>query len=198
MGIVCWFGKPDFFITFTCNPHWNEITEELFEQQTAADHHDLISWIFKLKLQTLLHDIYYGTTSIFGKMVALIYVIAWQKRGPPHAHILAISDEEGKPRIPEDYDTIVSAEIPDKQQFPELHKTVTTLMMHGPCGLGNPNSPCMVDGKCTKQFPKEFVEETYSAADWYPHYRRRNDGKFVEKNGIWLDNRNVVPLQPIP
>ena len=87
----------------------------------------------------------------------------------PHAHILAISDEESKPRIPEDYDTIVCAEIPDKQQFPELHKTVTTLMMHGPCGLGNPNSPCMVDGKCTKQFPKEFVEETYSAADGYPH-----------------------------
>ena len=31
-------------------------------------------------------------------MVALIYVIEWQKQGPPHAHILAISDKESKPR----------------------------------------------------------------------------------------------------
>ena len=26
MGIVCRFGKPDFFVTFTCNPRWQEIT----------------------------------------------------------------------------------------------------------------------------------------------------------------------------
>ena len=54
----------------------------------------------------------------------------------------------------------------------------------------------MDDGKCTKQFPKEFVEKTYAAADGYPHYRRRNDGKFVEKNGVYLDNRYVVPYNP--
>ena len=183
MAIVHHFGKPDFFITFTCNPHWEEITNELLEQQTAADHQDLITRVFKLKLQSLLHDIYYGSANVLGKMIALIYVIEWQKRGTCHAHILGICDEESKPRTPEDYDSIVCAEIPDKEQFPELHKTVTTLMMHGPCGLSNPNSPCMVDGKCSKQFPKDFVEKTFAAADGYPHYRRRNDGKFVEKNG---------------
>ena len=129
-------------------------------------------------------------------MNALIYVIEWQKRGPPHAHILGICDEESKPRTPEDYDSIISAEIPDKEQFPELYKTVTTLMMHGPCGFSNPKSPCMVDGKCTKQFPKEFVEKTFASADGYPHYKRRNDGKFVDKNGVHLDNRYVVPYNP--
>ena len=51
--------------------------------------------------------------------------IEWQKRGPPHPHILGICDEESKPRTP-DYDSIVCAEIPDKEQFPELHKTVNT------------------------------------------------------------------------
>ena len=184
MAIVHHFGKPDFFITFTSNPHWEEITNELLKQQTAADHQDLIRRVFKLKLQSLLHDIYYGSANMLGKMIAFIYVIEWQKRGPPHAHILGICDEESKPRTPEDYDSIVCAEIPDKEQFPELHKTVTTLMMHGPCGLSNPNSPCMVDGKCSKQFPKDFVEKTFAAADGYPHYRRRNDGKFVEKKAF--------------
>ena len=42
-------------------------------------------------------------------------------------------------------------------------------MMHGPCRVSNPKSPYMVDGKCTKQFPKDFVEKTYAAADGYSH-----------------------------
>ena len=97
MGIVHRFGKPDFFITFTCNPRWKEITDELFERQTPADHPDLAARVFKLKLHSLLQDLYYGPC-VLGKMVALIYVIEWQKRGPPHAHILAICDEKCKPR----------------------------------------------------------------------------------------------------
>ena len=129
-------------------------------------------------------------------MSALIYVIEWQKCGASHADILAICDENNKPRTVEDYDSIVCAEILDKEQFPELYKTVTTLMMHGPCGLSNPNSPCMVDGKCTKQFPEEYVEKTFADADGYPHYQRRNDRKCVVKNGVQLDNIYVVPYNP--
>ena len=53
-------------------------------------------------------------------MLALIYVIEWQKRGPPHAHILGICDLGSKPRTPEDFDAIVSVKIPDESQFPEL------------------------------------------------------------------------------
>ena len=151
--------------------------------------------MFKLKLHSL-QDIYYGSVNVLGNMVALIYVIKWQKRGPPHAHILGICDEESKPRTPEDYDNIVCAEIPDAQKFPELHQIVTTLMMHGPCGTNNPNSPCMVDGTCSKKFPKVFAEKTLPNTDGYPCYRRRNSGKCVMKNGIPLDNRHVVPYNP--
>ena len=87
-----------------------------------------------------------------------------------HAHILGICDADSKPRTPEDFDAIVCAEIPDEEQFPELDKIITTFMMHGPCGTSNPNSPCMQDGKCSKKFPKEFVEATF-AGDGYPHYQ---------------------------
>ena len=103
-----------------------------------------------------MQDLYYGSVPILGKMVALIYVIEWQKRGPPHAHILTICNTESKPRTPEEYDEIVCAEIPDQRRFPELHKIVTTFMMHGPCGTSNPKFLCMDDGKCTKNFPKEL------------------------------------------
>ena len=92
--------------------------------------------------------------------------------------------------------TKLSAEIPDAEQFPELHKIVTSLMMHGPCGTSNPNSLCMVDGMCSKKFPKDFAEQTFADSDGYPQYRRRNDGKFIEKNGVSLDNRYVVAYNP--
>ena len=129
-------------------------------------------------------------------MIALIYVIEWQKRGPLHAHILSICNSESKPRTPDDYDQIVAAEIPSKEKIPELHKIVTSLMMHGPCGLSNPNSPCMVDGKCSKNFPKDFTKQTFAGCDGYPHYRRRDNGQSVIKNGVELDNRYVVPYNP--
>ena len=132
---------------------------------------------------------------MLGKMVALIYVIEWQKQGPPHAHILGICDNANKPKTIADYDSVVCAEIPDKDTFPELYQIVTKFMMHGPCGVANPNSPCMEDGKCTKKFPKDFTEVTMEC-DGYPQYRRRDDGKYIMKNGVPLDNRHIVPYNP--
>ena len=44
--------------------------------------------------------------------------------------------------------------------------------MHGPCGVLNRNARCMVDGKCSKQFPKRFQPETAVTEDSYPLYAR--------------------------
>ena len=79
MAIVHCYGKTDVFITFTCNPQWKEITDELLEHQTAADQPGIVAQVFKLKLHSLLEDLFYGCAPILGKMVALIYVIEWQK-----------------------------------------------------------------------------------------------------------------------
>jgi hypothetical protein len=54
---------------------------------------------------------------------------------------------------------VISAEIPDNDEDPLLHKIVTKNMIHGPCGILNPNSSCMVDGKCSKRFPRQLVVE---------------------------------------
>ena len=79
MSIVWHFGKPDFFVTFTCYPRWQEITDALFPGQTAENQHDIVARVFKLKLKALLHDLFYAQNAVLGNMVALIYVIEWQK-----------------------------------------------------------------------------------------------------------------------
>ncbi|XP_060854969.1 uncharacterized protein LOC132932609 [Metopolophium dirhodum] len=47
-------GKPDLFITFTCNPRWPEITENLAAHSTASDRPDLVARVFNRKLQELI------------------------------------------------------------------------------------------------------------------------------------------------
>ena len=39
------YGKPDLFITITCNPRWPEIITELLSEQTPQDRPDLIGKI---------------------------------------------------------------------------------------------------------------------------------------------------------
>ncbi|CAG8781230.1 2621_t:CDS:1, partial [Rhizophagus irregularis] len=94
----------------------------------------------------------------------------------------------------EDYDAIVSAEIPDPNVHPLAYETVISSMMHGPCGVLNPSAPCMKDGFCQKHYPKSFQSSTQNNYDGYPLYRRRDNGSFVEvRRGVRLDNRWVVP-----
>ncbi|XP_012853088.1 PREDICTED: uncharacterized protein LOC105972657 [Erythranthe guttata] len=65
-------------------------------------------------------------------------------------------------------------------------------MIHGPCVLGNQNSPCMKDGICTKRFPKSFVNRTEANANGYPVYKRRENGRTVVNKKTYLDNGFVV------
>ena len=86
-------------------------------------------------------------------------------------HIVLHPDD--KPRNPADYDRIICAELPEEAAQPELYGTLTSCMLHGPCGTYKPNSPCMTqDGVCSKHYRKEFLEDTRET-DGYPEYRRR-------------------------
>ena len=49
MTYVKHYGRPDLFITMTCNPKWTEIQRELLPNQKPQDRHDLIARIFHFK-----------------------------------------------------------------------------------------------------------------------------------------------------
>lgn len=83
--------------------------------------------------------------------------------------------------MPAQTDEIICAEIPDKDKDPETYEAVKNFMMHGPCGEANPKSPCMEKHKCTKNFPKGFFDETTVDQDNFPIYRRRDDGRQIDK-----------------
>ena len=56
MAIVRHLGKPDIFITFTCNPNRPEVTSALNTAEKPCDRLDLTCRVFKLKLESLMDD----------------------------------------------------------------------------------------------------------------------------------------------
>jgi hypothetical protein len=105
--------------------------------------------VFKIKLKELINDIH--KNHILGCTIAGIYVVEFQKRGLPHAHILIFFTEDCKPHTVEDVDHMISAELPNLETNKLTHETVAICMMHGPCGATFPNAPSMEKGKCKNE-----------------------------------------------
>ncbi|KAK6143712.1 hypothetical protein DH2020_024060 [Rehmannia glutinosa] len=190
MTICKWAGYPDLFITFTCNPKWPEIVRFVEERGLKSeDRLDIICRVFKMKLDALIQDL--RKNKIFGSVKAYIYYRV-SKRGATRSHSFFLYKEDKFPTA-DAIDHVISAEIPDEQVDPVYHAAITDFMIHGPCGDDRRNSPCMVDGRCSKYFPKRFTERTIVDEDGYPIYRRRDNGRTIKKNGVHLDNRYVVP-----
>ncbi len=111
MAVVRVHGAPTLFVTMTCNPQWKEIQEQLFDGQYASDRPGLCNRVFQLKLRRLVDDLY--KNEVLGAAVAKVYVIEFQKRGLPHAHILIWFHPDDIPHSPADIDKLISSEIPD-------------------------------------------------------------------------------------
>lgn len=142
------YGRPDLFVTFTCNPRWDDITKVLLPGQQSHDRHDLIARVFNMKVRKLMNLLIIG--QLFEEIRCYMYSVEWQKRGLPHVHILLWL----KSRItPDTVDNVICAEIPDPAIDPKLHDIVKANMIHGPCGSFNLKSPCMKDGMCSKRYP---------------------------------------------
>ena len=70
MAICRFYGPPDLFITFTCNPKWQEIADALafIPGQRPDARPDIVSRVFKLKVDELVSELKKGT--YFGKAQA--------------------------------------------------------------------------------------------------------------------------------
>ena len=115
---------------------------------------------------------------------------------------MILKDQASKPRTGPHIDKIISCEIPDPVQDPELYEIVKTCMIHGPCGTHNPDSPCMKSPKspgiCKAGFPRSYCETTNADKDGYPEYKRPEGGPVIDVLGRHLnvDCRWVVPYNP--
>ncbi len=192
----------------TCNPDWPEIRAQLKPGQQPWERPDLISRVFRGKVDELISLL--KDKHILGVPVSFVYVIEFQKRGLPHVHLLLILDKSSKITTAAMVDRVVCAELPDPATAPLLHAIISRHNIHGPCGDLDPNCVCMKtpDGRvdqglleCSKSFPKEFSESTIIGNDSYPVYRRRDNGRTISKTNTagteyQLDNTWVVPYNP--
>jgi hypothetical protein len=60
MALMRKYGKPDVFLTMTCNPNWDEINNELCLGQCAQDRPDLVARVFRAKLEELRRRLLYN------------------------------------------------------------------------------------------------------------------------------------------
>ena len=49
------YGRPDLFITFTCNQSWDEIQQLLLQGQSAVHRHDITPRAFRQKLKSMIN-----------------------------------------------------------------------------------------------------------------------------------------------
>lgn len=203
-------GRPTLFVTFTCNPGWEEIQPPGDPAMTAR--------VFKLKLQALLDELKKGTIFGLPPCTYFFQVVEFQKRGLssylhdhylqsqlfesyiaglPHAHIIISFNRR---LSTEEVDRIIRADLPGEDE-PELRALVLRHMVHGPCGPRNPNCVCMDRSTktCTKHFPKPASEFTFVDDRGYHNYRRpcntvatiRRGGKDHE-----ITDMDIVPYNP--
>lgn len=144
----------------TCNPKWLDIEDACTIQYEGKNikkdycfRPDIISRCFQFRIKHLIKLLM--KDQIFGKALAYVATIEFQKRGLPHLHLLLILSKKDKQRLIDNVDDFISAEIPDKDEDPILYNLVKENMMHGPCGEDDPNCYCMIDGKCRFGFPKK-------------------------------------------
>ena len=178
MAICGKFGKPTFFLTFTCNPKWKDLTKELMEitasistYETASDRPDVVARVCNKKKKELINDV--EKRQVLGFSTARIHVAEFQK---PHCHMLLWIDGRDAPLFEGDVDGTICAEIPNKSTHPRLYDIVMVAGPTGPCGSINKKSPCMGGDKCVKSFPKPFSKRTIVNDNGYPTYRRGDTG----------------------
>jgi hypothetical protein len=195
LAIVSEYDHPTLFITLTCNPLWPEIQEMLLPGQVAFDRPDIVCRVFKARLFAFLHNLRQGKyfddfgTSATGAPIRIvhrgviyeIFVIEYQHRGLPHAHIVVKLANTPNFRTHKDdvstwIDSHISACMPtvteastdeDRKYFHLVSKHLVHECSTGVNGCKNEA------GRCTKGYHETFIsEETTFNVRGLPQYKR--------------------------
>ncbi|GKD29003.1 ATP-dependent DNA helicase PIF1-like protein, partial [Tanacetum coccineum] len=84
------------------------------------DRPDIVTRVFKMKLDSLMKDL--KDRRMFGHVKGAVYTIEFQKRGLPHCHILLWLETKDKITTTTKIDKYISAEIPNKDEDPDLRR----------------------------------------------------------------------------
>ena len=79
------YGRPDLFITFTCNQSWDEMQQLLLQGQSAVHRHDITARVFRQKLKSLIN--YIVKLEVFWVSAMLDVLSGMAKNEDCHTHI---------------------------------------------------------------------------------------------------------------
>ena len=79
------FRKLTFFITFTANPKWPKIVENLLPRQQLNNQLDLITHVFFLKVKELIADL---RKDLLSPYKGYVYTVKYQKQCLLYIHLL--------------------------------------------------------------------------------------------------------------
>jgi len=132
MAITHYFKHPDLFGIVNVNHEWLKFKTTLFLRPKVVDWPNLVACVFKLKSQTLLHDIL--KIYILGQTVAHVYTIEFQKCGLPHMHFFVFFVIENKVVDVIVLYHIICVEFPNPKTFHVCFNIILKTMVHSPCG----------------------------------------------------------------
>ena len=180
LALCAAFGAPTLFITFTANVEWPQI-HFLSEGASWCSRPDVVNRVFREKLTSFIKDLWNG--SLFPTKATYVqYVIEFQLRGIPHAHILVRLDGN-ELTTALDVDSIVSArlETPCPLYLDgcacdtcSCYKTVRKFMLHT-CVPARCFTPPRGDAEkkiCKYGFPKRPEVHTFMDDKCFWHLRR--------------------------
>uniref|UniRef100_A0A183C0L0 ATP-dependent DNA helicase n=1 Tax=Globodera pallida TaxID=36090 RepID=A0A183C0L0_GLOPA len=164
MAICRQLGAPHLLITFTMNSAAKEFDTMLWEGQHWYNRPDISDRLFIDKSKEFLKDIV--QRQVMGPVKAWFYSVEHQERGLPHIHLCLILDFALMQMSMEDYiDDYISAEIPelphdgDRSHAAKLQRLFRRFILDNMYHTCSPRY-CLVEGKCTKHFPRPFAEQT--------------------------------------
>lgn len=110
IALVGEVGRPNYFITFTKNPKWPEISKYLRKGERCVDQPMSVARVFHCKCNGFLHDIV--EHKVLGEAAGYAYNTEIQRLGLPHVPMLLCIKRQHQMLQPEDIDDFIQAHIP--------------------------------------------------------------------------------------